>query len=258
MTLEQTPSALSLALVGLDPSRRLSSRALIERATALEFRSVQLDATAGDLRPRDLDRSARRGLAALLRRTGSQASGVDLWISPGHFASGEHQDRAIGAARAALEFAADLVSLGAMVSAVVSIELPEDPPAGVVAELLSAGDRYGAVVAEHGVRDGTGGDPRLAVGIDPAAVLMGGQDPAALAARAGDRLASARLSDLASAGRVAPLLEGGRLDALAYKVALRTAGYDRPPVLDLRGVKEPLDKALPISEAWERVVFRPQ
>ncbi len=225
--------------------------------TAMGFNAIQLDASAADLRARDLDRSARRDLAALLKRSSAHASGLDLWIPPVHFASSEHQDRALAATRGALELAADLASLGAMPSAVVSIELPIDPPAAVLSELRVATDRFGARIADHAVRESsqelTNG---MDLGIDPAAVLAAGQDPTAISSS--QRLASARLSDMASSGRVAPLIESGRLDALAYKVAIETAGYHAPPILDLRGVRDPLNKAPAVAEAWGRLILGPQ
>ncbi len=264
MPLNSDPSPLALALLGLDPSRREPTRALIDEATALGFSAIQLDATAQDLRPRDLDRSSRRDIAALLRRSGAHATGLDLWIPSAHFASPEHQDRALGATRAALELAADLCKLGAMARAVVSIELPTDCPEGILAELRAATDRLGGSIADHAVREQSNEATKdttlegLDIGVDPAAILAAGQDPVSVGASAGTRLASARLSDLASSGRVAPLIEGGRLDALAYKVALETAGYHAPPILDLRGVKDPLASAPGVCEAWSRLALGSQ
>ena len=46
---------------------------------------------------------------------------------------------------------------------------------------------------------------------------------------------AARLSDLGPGGRVA--VGSGKLDVLAYQVALATKGYSRAGVVDLRGVR---------------------
>src|SRR5690606_13026801 len=89
------PAALSIAGVRDDPALKgAGPRAPIEAAAKAGFRAVALDASAAGLRPRDLDRSARRDLAALLRRLELAFAGLDLWIPPEHFASPEHADRA--------------------------------------------------------------------------------------------------------------------------------------------------------------------
>jgi sugar phosphate isomerase/epimerase len=66
----------------------------------------------------------------------------------------------------------------------------------------------------------------IAVGIDPAAEVS----------RLNVAPVAARLSDTLAGGRVAP--GAGKLDVLAYQVALATKGYRRACVVDLRGVRD--------------------
>ncbi|MEM7756072.1 MAG: hypothetical protein AAF297_10600, partial [Planctomycetota bacterium] len=71
-----------------------ASKAAIGAVSAMGARAIQLDATRAGLRPRDLERSARRDLAATMRREELAFSGVDLWIPPHHFVDPDRADRA--------------------------------------------------------------------------------------------------------------------------------------------------------------------
>src|SRR5690606_35381914 len=96
------PLAPTLAALPGEPRRS------IDRLHELGFRFIQLSATHPGLRPRELDQSARRDLLATLRRRERSPAGVDLWIPPEHFADAAQVDRAVAAAIAAIELAADL------------------------------------------------------------------------------------------------------------------------------------------------------
>ncbi len=232
---------LSLALAAFDPA--MGVRAQVELARHLGARAVHLSARAPDARPRDLGRSARRDLAALLRRNELRCSGIDLWIPPAHLADATRVDRALAALEAALGLARELADLTDG-DGVLSTKLPAPggAAAGAVDRLEDAAARLGARIADHAWPpcDRDAAAP-IGVGIDPAAVLLAGEDPARAASRAGATLVSARLSDAADAGRVEPGV--GRLDELAYVVALATAAHAGPLVLDLRGVRDPITAA---------------
>ncbi|HVZ93923.1 MAG TPA: TIM barrel protein [Phycisphaerales bacterium] len=244
---------LSLALGGLTMPGDVRQR--IALAASLGFRAVHLNLTGDGLRPRELGRSARRDLAALLRRHELGFSGVDLWIPPGHFIDPSHADRALAAAVDAIRFTAEIGSLMSGETPALSLELPgSSVPQSLERTLTEEAGGAGVRIADHTwpPRDRSTGTPAdrapLAVGIDPAAVFLaaasadkeksGGEawlgSPARAAAHLGGRLASARLSDIGSAGRVAP--GEGRLDILAYLAALSTASYQGSLVLDVRNV----------------------
>lgn len=269
---------LSLALTGLIPGELglgvpprsprdedggRTVRSMIEWAGRSGFRAVQLDARVPGVRARDLDRSARRDLAATIRRADLTCSGLDLWIPPEHFADGAHADRAVAATLGAIELAADLASLssGSIVTAaaprsgshaVVSLTLPGDALPDVLSAVVEkAGDRQ-VRIADHAWparAENTQWSDVIGIGLDPAAIMLAAEDPSSAASRLGSRVFSARLSDLSrgvpgaevvvGAGvRVAPGSRRGRLDVLAYLVALTTAGYHRPVIADLRGVAD--------------------
>lgn len=264
---------LGLAMAGLDADRlgvRADApggvaRGLIDWAHAAGFRAVQLNAAQPGIRPRELDRSGRRELAALLRRNDMACAGLDLWIPPEHFRDSARSDRAVEAVIGALELAWELAGLagggkratGRVEIPAVCLTLPAQCPSEVIAAIGDAAARCGVRVADHAwpLREpaaDTG--PWIGVGIDPAAVLGAGEDPSALAARLGDRIAAARFSDIAAAGptagRVAPGGGQGRLDVLAYGVSLAAAGYGGWTVLDLRGVADQSAAATTAREAW--------
>lgn len=256
-----------MALAGLDPAglgiaapatrddRGGEVRALMGWARARGFRAVQLNAATPGLRPRDLDRSARRDLAATIRRHGLACSGLDLWIPPEHFDRPEHLDRAVASLLGAIDLAHELATLadGSVVTAqaarpgVVSVVLPDPLRPDVAASISERAQARNVRVADHAWPVREQPLPALDVGLDPAAILARGDDPAVAASRLGKRVASARLSDIARTGaggvgaamvggRVAPGARAGSLDPLAYLVALVTAGYRGHAVVDLRAV----------------------
>lgn len=240
------PLALSLAGLARDaaapwsrPDGSVDPRAAIAWAAAAGPRAVTLDAALDGLRPRQLDRSARRDLAAILRRAELALVGVDLWIPPEHFADPVRAERALDAAEAALELAADLSPLASTpaLRPVVSVTLPETLPVDARTRLAAAAERTGSVLADHRVEShGLPGDP-IRPGVDPATVLLAGQDVTAAVTRAGASLACARLSDASPTGRILPGDPSARLDLLAYAVALTTVGHPGPAVIDLRGLR---------------------
>jgi len=227
------------------------ARAHLESVAEAGYRWAQLDAAVPGVRPRDLSRSARRDLAALLRRCELGLSGLDLWIPDDHFASPEHADRAVAATTQAIALAADLATLAASPGRTVSLRLPTVMADGVECSLLDAAERFEVRIADHSwpLREQGEREGRLGVGVDPAALLMAGEDPVAIAARLGDRLAGVRLSDLDSGGaRVVP--GRGRLDTEAFIAAVSVAGWTGPLIVDLRGVS-PLERAMAlVIEDW--------
>lgn len=243
---------LSLALASLRaPSTATDPRAPFEWAANTGFRWVTLDASAPGLRPRELDRSARRDLAALLRRLELGLLGLDMWIPAAHFTDPAHTDRAVTATTAAIDLAADLAGLTGGHRIVSLTLLREDLSPTLRSTLAAHADARQAVLADHTwppVDDAPIGP--LGVGLDPAAVLLAGDNPAKAAARLGDRLTLARLSDASEITRVEPGSSQGRLNDLAYTVALSTAKYTRPLVLDTRGLTDPAEAARRALAWW--------
>jgi len=249
METARSNAALSLALAGW--SEPAPTRRRIADAASLGLQAVQLDATAPDLRGRLLDRSARRDLAATLRRAGLGLSGLDLWIPPEHFIRPDVSDRALAATADALGLAADLASLlGEPAAALVCVCLPGDPEAPLET-LAEAASSRGARLADHAWPrppvDAAAGS--VALGLDPAVLLIAGTDPVKQAAAEGPGLASARLADADEATRVP--VGNGRLDVPAYCASLSVAAAEAPVVLDVRGLRDQRDAVAAGLDAWE-------
>lgn len=242
---------LSLSLAGV-AAWEASPREQLEAAALMGFGAVHLNGAAPGTRARDLDRSARRDLAALLRRLGLEPSGVDLWIPPEHLVDPARQERAMHALLGAIELAADVGELaGDRPRSAVSTVLPADLPADARATLIARADACGVVVADHAwPRPESSDDTWIRAGLDPAHLLLTGADVLSAAARLGPALGSARLSDAGPFGRVAPGTGAGRLDVDAYAVTLLATGYRRAVVLDLRMVPGPIDAARAVATGW--------
>ncbi len=239
--------APTLASLGDDP------RPVMSRLKTAGFRAVQLSATATGLRPRDLDQSARRDVLATLKRNELSLSGIDLWIPVEHFIDQAHLDRALGATREAIELASDLGRCP------ISMNLPRhdesneaaDSPAELLEAIAGYSVHFGVAVADHSEAAQT--REQFGLGIDPAVSLSRNEDPVSVVMRNHERLVSARLCDLLRSGMRGPVGDKteGRLDVMAYRLALSVGGYKRPVVVDTRQWNDPWGGLEQTKLVWE-------
>jgi sugar phosphate isomerase/epimerase len=189
---------LSVTLAPLVPRCGGSLPRALERIVAGGARAVQLSAAQKDLRPRDLDRQTRRELLSLIARRGLMLGGLDFMIPHKDYLQSATQDRAVAAAVSAIALAADLGRVP------LSLSLPVEKLADeVAASLLAAADGHGVALAVHAEHDlealsrflAKHGQPLLGAGLDPAALIAAGHDPAATAAQFAPVLGVARLDD---------------------------------------------------------------
>ncbi len=224
------------------------AREALLRISAAGYRAVQLSATQPGLRPRDLDRSARRSLCGLLRRLELAPSGLDLWVPSAHYVEPAFVDRAVGAAEAAIDLAADM---GHCPLCLILPEADAAQAAPVIEAITQRALRRGVAVADHRVPP----VPReyVGAGIDPPAWLSVGLDPIEAVGALADRLISARLCDLLVSGVRGPVggTEGARLDVGAYRAQLVAHGYFRPVVVDMRQWLDPWRGLEQSARAWE-------
>lgn len=224
----------------------MAPRLVFDRLAGSGFRFVQLDAATPGLRPRELDRSARRDLLATLRRRELTVAGVDMWIPPEHFQMAAHVDRAVAALADAVELAAELDRCP------VSVVLPGDDSdcTDVVGQVAAHASRFGVTLADHGLPLGRWS--AVGVGIDPAAVLEAADDPAQAILSHSRALASVRVADLLQSGGRGPLgdPDGGKLDLLSYRAAMEAAGWDQPVAADLRKARQPWMALQMAARAW--------
>lgn len=234
---------LAVSLTGLQfpthAAQDTSPRGLIAWAAAprrLRPDALVLDVTLPGLRPRELDRSARRDLASIIRRSGLAFAGLDLFIPPRHFADPVHCDRALAAVLAALELATDIARVAGLPAVQpkpwVTGDLGDSPAADLRATIARAAQHQGATFAEVSPASDppAGSAAHHPVALDPAALILRGSDPVARALSLSSSLAAPRLSDADSGVRCTP--GQGRLDLAAYQAAIAHA----PAVacLDLR------------------------
>lgn len=240
----------ALALAALRDAE--SPRAALDWAREAGFRHASLDGGAPGLRARELSRSARRDLASLLRRLELGFAGIDLWIPPAHFADPAHADRAVGAACEALELAAELHRLHPGVGGppTVSLALPASGAEAACEALEARAQACGALVADHAHPAAARPLAHVLIGVDPAAVLQAGADPASVVSGAppGSVIAARLTAWPPAPGRPA------RFDALSYAIALVTAGYRRPIVIDTRDLPDPRLGAAGALAAWKSLI----
>ncbi len=229
-----------------------SPKAAIEEIHAMGVRGITLDAAASDFRPRELTRSARRDLAASLRRRELEFTGLDLWIPPEHFSDATNAHRAIDAVNQAAEMSSELATLvGGRSKAVVSVVLPMEMNQTERDAIGAYAQRVGATIADHQPEppESSNHPAGIGIGIDPTMVLMTGKSPGKAVTHAGADLASVRLSDLSAMGRCVVGAQGGKLDVRGYAGALIVAGQEWV-VLDVREMPEPRVAADRARQAW--------
>ena len=124
-----------------------SARGLIEWVSAEGCRGLVLDAIHPETRPRDLGRSARRDLAASIRRAELEWKGIDVFVPAAHLASAEHSDRALAAVIGAIDLAGELRTMGIGDEPVVTLDLPDELTEGVVRTIADAAERAGVIAA---------------------------------------------------------------------------------------------------------------
>ncbi len=265
-------SDLSLAPTAGPVVRQLSLPLadVAQRLAQAGFGSIQLDATLPGIRPRELSPTARRDLLAVLTRRGLALAGVDLFIPRKDFLDAQKIDKAVHAALAGIELAADLGR------APLSIPLPVkqmDKPA--LETLLEAADGRGVTLAIHAEDQldalsawiAEVDAPIAGIAIDPAALLAQSADPDAVIHQHAKRLAVARLSDFTITGGggdddqsaatgLRCIVGQGELSVPSYRIALDLATHRRGPVvLDLRNMENTLQAAAVAKKAWENAAF---
>ncbi|MCC6970489.1 MAG: hypothetical protein IT434_09730 [Phycisphaerales bacterium] len=249
---------LSLAMSGLQACadvRDTSARGLIEWIGSRGVRFVQLDAAMAGMRARELGRSARRDIAALVKRVGLSISGLDLWVPAAHFVDPANQQRAIDATIGACELAAQLRSILGDAGGVagnnagfgVSLSLHEETPGAVLDAIGAAASRAGVFVFDHAwPMRSVASDSPIRVAIDPAVLIGAGASVAKAVLSASPAPGAFRLSDFSAIGRVAA--GGGSLDLAGYDIALTTINWGGAVTLDIRGLRE--------AAAVDRVIQR--
>jgi sugar phosphate isomerase/epimerase len=242
---------ISLSVAGVAvPGGSSTPRSILDWVAAQRVRALAIDGTAPGFRARELGRSARRDLAASLRRRELDFAGLDLWIPPNHFSDPEQCQRAIEAAVAGAELSAELAQLvGGRSLPSVSIMTSDSIDDAILQALGEQASRNGATIIDHRAHKPGSLHAGVALGVDPASVLFAGGDPQQAVHDAGKHLAAVRLDDVNAMGRCPVGAEGARLDIAAYKAAIVLGSLDWITV-DLRQLPEPGACLTRAREAW--------
>jgi sugar phosphate isomerase/epimerase len=248
--------SLAPTITQLLPESGGTVKAALGRLASSGFSAVQLDATLSGIRPRELDRRARKDLLATLSRCDLRLGGIDLFIPRNHFVDGPHQDRAMQATAAAVEMAADLGRVPLSMALPVG-QIEETIKTSLVQSADGCGVRL-AVHAEDQLDDLLAwveqvDQPCLGAAIDPAAILATSVDPVQQVHRFASRLVTCRLCDAGAATQGMRCKVGsGDLDLSGYRIAVDLAvARTGPVILDLRGLADPLAAAVATLEAWD-------
>ncbi|MBI1303270.1 MAG: hypothetical protein GC172_05730 [Phycisphaera sp.] len=230
-------------------------REAIAWMAGLGLRGVQFSAAFAATRPRDLDRSARRDLAATLARHELLCAGIDLFIPPAHFTDQALVSRAVDAILGAIGLASDLGRVP------LTAPIPTEGAREVRAAAAESALRLGVTLLEPISSADARPEPPFLASVDTAAVLAAGGDPVASVAALGRALGGVRVVDLLRSGLRGPILERGesRLDVRALRTALELAevpaaaavGAGRLlPVLDARQWMSPREGVAASVARW--------
>lgn len=248
--------AVSLSGVGL-PNGNTTPRSLLAWASQQRVRGVVIDGAAPGFRARELGRSARRDLAASLRRGELELAGLDLWIPADHFTDPEQCQRAaeavVGAAGLAGELSG-LVGSGSLAS--VSIMTPESIEPALLSSMGEHAARIGVSIIDHRAHDAGTLPAGIRRGVDPASALFAGSDPVQAVHAAGKDLAAVRLDDVNAMGRCPVGAEGGRLDVTGFKASVVLTPL-RWISVDLRQLPDPARCLAMAGEAWRSALGMP-
>lgn len=233
---------------GVPETRTLIEWASSLRAAATPLTGIVLDATRAGQRPRELDRSARRDLAATLRRAGLHLGALDLFIPVEHYASPAQGDRARAALLAAIDLAREIATLTQSPEAIVCTEFPPPTESGGLVESLLGSIREHAAEVDVRLADAAPGSTRPGIerSVEVARCLMAGTDPVSQLTAS----CILRLSD-AAAGKRVPLGRGDA-DTRAIAGSWAVLGGQRPPILDLRGLTDAEAAVADAIASWSR------
>jgi len=241
--MHQPPFDLALSTLGVSPA--MKPRRVFERAAGAGFRAIMLDSARAGVRPRELDRSARRGLASLLRRLELRLAGAELWIPPEHYAAPVTSERALSSALSSIDLLAELADL-IPAARTLTLSLPADGADEAVATIADAANRAEVTIANAARpgREGAAGAP-IGVALDPWAIRALGGDPIAIMTARHEAPDAARWP-------FSTRRPEETLDPFGYASALSVVGFRGDVALDLRDAIDPEADAVSALARWRQ------
>lgn len=242
-----------------------STKDALTSAANLGFAAVQLPAAVGETTPQSLSQTGRRHLARMVSGLGLDFAALDVNLSGALLADPGKIDEQLSKIHAILELARDLnvprVSLAAGWNATAQAAESSAPMLAALAELANrTGTRLdldigasGAEAASHFRRLDC---PLLRCCVDPARLIVAGQDVAESVARFADLVDLAYLRDARMGGGLGgqeTALGEGHLDLVRYLAALEANGYGGPLILRRTDAANPLADLARAKELVEKI-----
>lgn len=227
---------------------RLPAKEALSKAAELQFRTIEFGAVCGELSPEQLSGSGRRHLGRILNGLGLTAASITADLPGLRFTDGRNIEERIVRTCRILDMAADL-GIRVVTASLGAVTNPESGvPSPVALEALRRigehADARGRVYALRPSLDGGHrierlmnelSCPAIHVGIDPAAMVMAGNNPLAVVERFAGRIAVAHLRDATvglpqQSGHETRLGEGD-VDLVTLMEALDDCDFAGPRIL---------------------------
>lgn len=227
--------------------------------SSIGIRATAFSATDPLTRPRDLDRSARRDLVAIMSRLELRCACVDCFLPTAHFLDAAQVDRATAAAIDAIEFAAEIATLEGRIgggTVVLSVPTTKDKLAQDALDAISATAQHQGVHVAVPTCDASLVFQPFLVALDPAQILANNQDPLTIALASSRRIGAVRIVDLLRSGSRGPIGEPqeAQLDCRGFASGCRAAGFEGEFVVDLRQWHDPRGGLLATLSRWQSEV----
>ena len=241
--MHQPPFDLALSTLGVSPE--CPPRQVIEWAAGAGFRAIMLDSARAGIRPRDLDRSARRGLASLLRRLELRLAGAELWIPSEHYASPTNSERAVAGVLSSIDLLAELAAL-IETDRTLTLTLPADGADEAISVIAQAAHRAEIRIANAAWPGRkTSDESPIGVCLDPRTIARNDDDPVAITTACHEPPDAARWPFSTSRPEEV-------IDPLGYASALSIVGFRGDVALDLRDAIDPESDALSALTRWRQ------
>ena len=267
---------MATGLIGVDiDDFRTGTREALAEAAKLKFRAVEMSMAHGALSPPALSQSGRRHLARHVRGLGFEFAAIvgDLPASL-RLTDPASTQEVVDRTRALLMMAADM-RVPIVTAGVRALTHPKtgDPSPQAVDALRQIGmdaDTTGTIFALRPSDDPPErlmsllsqlGCPSLRVCLDPAAMVMAGNDPTDVFRLAPDSIVLSHARDgtvgtAERAGAETPLGEGG-VDWVGYLAMLEATDYHGPQIIRRRNSARPMTDILDAREFLENNLLQP-
>jgi len=254
---------------------RLATREALAHAARLDFRTIEMSMACGELAPHNLSHSGRRHLSRHIRGLGLDFAAIVGDMPPGlRLADPATNSEVVDRTRGLLALAADMrvpiVTAGVLALSHHETGDPSPHAVDALRQIAVDADSTGTIYALRPSADSAErlirvinevGCPSIRICLDPAAMVMAGNDPAAVMRQAGDQIVLSHARDATagspeSAGVEMPLGEG-EVDLPGYMAMLDASDYHGPLIIRRRNSPRPVADIIKARKFLEDNMPRP-